>query len=932
MQDKSTRQLHFIRFRGEPRHHYKERKKLLQLATKEQGQWTSPFSADDLGENDLKVTTTLEDDSEKNMIYRVNVTPIQATIFITVTRNVGPAPYRIENHFNDDVIVYQSTTPMDQMIIEKRISYPFVWNQIYNPDRTLTVYYNGYKREIDMRSIGDVEILRYSESTQKNSPRGALALRVAIESSTIILKINRIEPVDEPREGSGDKKVRKLLKNTERGRELQEKREKLTLKQENFNVTVNLKGFEISIIDNKPLEILYLTLNDLRFAFSDSNMDQTAVLTIDRFQIDDQLVGAEYDVVLYKVPRREELEEERDIRTRRERVLAQNRARAEAERRRETKVSKQTVQTSEGVQQIQETRIREDKGKAVLRSNEGRESITGKETISTYQRPELEQAPQIFSENEFGEQEEEEDVKLFQVKIEHGESSDSASKRTQPTMKTRKVNYQTLPPLRVIRGNPKQPCLTEDIGPEEAVNSHINILVKLPPQGEHFKEERDIEEERLLDLRRLKKKEPVHEDKEKAALLFNVEVPITEKAPKPAIPLSNNEIEEEETALLLKIDFSTSEMSRSSKKKTSSDESEEETASSDPRQSVPKNPDLSNQSKGPTEELDDNITPHMDQIQEIRQEDKLNPNKKPEVKVAHMKVPAGDKAPHVQTEEIEEVTVDEQGQSKKKKAEKTIKTEKFAKLDPNKDEKPDLALKSQHLFVSFKKLKNLVGATGILAFQYFTAFLQETDLELSETLMLRVQEFVKTFTTESDNPQIADTSLEFKKPPKNDRISKMYFEVFQIQPMRINITFTRGIEKFELFNEPWPLQLLFDVVTNTVGNVDAAPIRLNGVVMNRLLSDEFFLAESLRKHYTRQFIKEAYKILGSIEVIGNPVGVFTNISSGFEDFFMNPSMLLAEVHENLQKDLEKESAHWVRKLLDLHSVHQHRSPAALVKD
>lgn len=41
-------------------------------------------------------------------------------------------------------------------------------------------------------------------------------------------------------------------------------------------------------------------------------------------------------------------------------------------------------------------------------------------------------------------------------------------------------------------------------------------------------------------------------------------------------------------------------------------------------------------------------------------------------------------------------------------------------------------------------------------------------------------------------------------------------------------------------------------------------------------------------HYKQEFISQIYRILGSADFLGNPVGLFTNVSSGFADIFYEP--------------------------------------------
>ena len=63
--------------------------------------------------------------------------------------------------------------------------------------------------------------------------------------------------------------------------------------------------------------------------------------------------------------------------------------------------------------------------------------------------------------------------------------------------------------------------------------------------------------------------------------------------------------------------------------------------------------------------------------------------------------------------------------------------------------------------------------------------------------------------------------------------------------------------------------------------------------MNALLIEHPFatreqLADRITKHYIVQAIKGSYKLLGSVEFLGNPVNIVSSFGTGFKDFFYEP--------------------------------------------
>lgn len=73
-----------------------------------------------------------------------------------------------------------------------------------------------------------------------------------------------------------------------------------------------------------------------------------------------------------------------------------------------------------------------------------------------------------------------------------------------------------------------------------------------------------------------------------------------------------------------------------------------------------------------------------------------------------------------------------------------------------------------------------------------------------------------------------------------------------------------------------------------VGNINDAPLEMNALAIKdmRLTTPE--LQSRIMLHYRQDVLRQLYRILGSADFIGNPVGLFTNVSSGVADIFYEP--------------------------------------------
>ncbi|KAF0982041.1 hypothetical protein FDP41_011902 [Naegleria fowleri] len=151
------------------------------------------------------------------------------------------------------------------------------------------------------------------------------------------------------------------------------------------------------------------------------------------------------------------------------------------------------------------------------------------------------------------------------------------------------------------------------------------------------------------------------------------------------------------------------------------------------------------------------------------------------------------------------------------------------------------------------------------------------------------------------------------KSQLNDRM--IYFELLQLHPIKLNLSF--------VFNEiPNDEEQDLSIILRTLGarlsmNIDEAPIRLNALILNHPpLSSRIQLVENIKAHYTRYAISEMFSILGSFDIIGNPVGLFNDIDKGVYDLFYEPMEGITKSPKEFTLGLAKGTTSFFK-----HSIH-----------
>jgi vacuolar protein sorting-associated protein 13A/C len=185
---------------------------------------------------------------------------------------------------------------------------------------------------------------------------------------------------------------------------------------------------------------------------------------------------------------------------------------------------------------------------------------------------------------------------------------------------------------------------------------------------------------------------------------------------------------------------------------------------------------------------------------------------------------------------------------------------------------------------------------GVVYFKYFSILIQEMSIELDESFVYEVMEFAHIDGDETVNKdpnsdaKLWEYSTDIPDVQPHDDIAQIYFEVFSIQPIRFNLSFLRsgGDDNANRPQTNTAMMYLVNALTMTIGNINAAPLRFNALAIENVMASGPDLANKITLHYSDQFIYQVHRILGSADFLGNPVGLFNNLSSGVAELFYEP--------------------------------------------
>ncbi|KAG6037900.1 hypothetical protein E4U41_004657 [Claviceps citrina] len=210
---------------------------------------------------------------------------------------------------------------------------------------------------------------------------------------------------------------------------------------------------------------------------------------------------------------------------------------------------------------------------------------------------------------------------------------------------------------------------------------------------------------------------------------------------------------------------------------------------------------------------------------------------------------------------------------------------------------------------------------GVTYIKYASVLLQQMTIDLDEDFVFALLDFSNvpgaSWTAVEEEGKLCDEDLDIPEPSQQQGGQDMYFEVLNIQPMQIDLSFmrTERINAEDKTSSRNPIMFFLNVMTMAIGNVNDAPIRFNALMLDNVRVSTPVLMQNMTNHYSQEVMYQIHKILGSADFLGNPVGLFNNISSGVTDIFYEPyqGLILSDRPEEFGIGIAKGAASFAKK-------------------
>uniref|UniRef100_A0A093VF33 Vacuolar protein sorting-associated protein n=1 Tax=Talaromyces marneffei PM1 TaxID=1077442 RepID=A0A093VF33_TALMA len=263
-------------------------------------QWSSPFNIADIGIMHVKLAKA----SQRQRLIKVEIVMENATIFIHLKMETKHWPYSMRNESDMELIFYQSNPNVDEdeyddtnsgwrpirYRLPPRSIMPYAWDYPAAKSKSLILNCNGKERHIRLAEIGNLIPMRVPS---KNNPNGQsiIDLNIVAEGPTQTLVLSNYKPSKSIyRQQKGQTSQASVATGFE-------------VKVENSDVTfkaqLRLGGVGISLINQNMKELIYCTFREIEVKLRESEVYQTLDTTIKWIQIDNQLYGGIFPILLY---------------------------------------------------------------------------------------------------------------------------------------------------------------------------------------------------------------------------------------------------------------------------------------------------------------------------------------------------------------------------------------------------------------------------------------------------------------------------------------------------------------------------------------------------------------------------------------------------------------------------------------------------------
>ncbi|KAL2823903.1 hypothetical protein BDW59DRAFT_148182 [Aspergillus cavernicola] len=262
-------------------------------------QWSSPFNIADIG----TVYVKLARQNQRQRLIKIDIIMEAATLFVHLNFEHRHWPFSMRNESDVDFMFYQANPNLEddeedrtntwrpiRYRLPPRSIMPYAWDYPATKNKSLVLACKGKERRIKLAEIGNLIPMRVPPS-QNGEPQRIIDINITADGPTQTLVLSNFKA---SKSMYRQQRAQTSQSSVNTGFEVKEFDSEV-----NFKAQVHFGGIGISLINQKMKELLYMTFRDIEVKLKESKAYQTLNTTIKWIQIDNQLYGGIFPMLLY---------------------------------------------------------------------------------------------------------------------------------------------------------------------------------------------------------------------------------------------------------------------------------------------------------------------------------------------------------------------------------------------------------------------------------------------------------------------------------------------------------------------------------------------------------------------------------------------------------------------------------------------------------
>ena len=207
--------------------------------------------------------------------------------------------------------------------------------------------------------------------------------------------------------------------------------------------------------------------------------------------------------------------------------------------------------------------------------------------------------------------------------------------------------------------------------------------------------------------------------------------------------------------------------------------------------------------------------------------------------------------------------------------------------------------------VTMKTIKNLISNEELTSYELIQVILQKFELKMEHNEFINLfnmyNEFMQLFdyyTTinnqvkgqDNDKEPLLDIELPIpikKLMKENQNSFRQLINHLALSELKFEVTLRLDTKPLNLKIPPGVERILGSIL-NALGRISNCPLAFSQQILENIYMSWYDLTWKIINSYITQGIVQIYKILGSLDIIGNPVNLINNITHGVYDFVAEP--------------------------------------------